>query len=145
MARDMGAGSALLWTFFLFVGVLAIWQYNANKSAEIRSDDIENATEQLESNISSVGRAQTMIKEEFGCFHHETLERIDALLKQEAIRALDFMKDQIKSGECDWSIKIGTSVRVEKQIRNAKGKIDDCVVPVGSSEACRWIDSEVIK
>jgi hypothetical protein len=64
--------------------------------------------------ISSAGHAETIIKEEFRCFHLETLERFDQLAYAHE-RVGDFMRDQLKSGECSGFLKIGTSVRVDKQ------------------------------
>ena len=93
--------------------------------------------------ISSAGYAETIIKNDFRCLHIETLERLDQLTA--ARQGLGFMRDQLKAGECSGYLKIGTSVRVDKQIKHPNGKTDVCIVPTGSSEPCQWVSSEVIK
>jgi hypothetical protein len=90
--------------------------------------------------ISSVGHAETVIKQDFICRHLETLERLDRLARLRGREGIDFMGDQIKTGECLGGLKIGTSVRVDK-----RSGTDVCVVPLGSSEPCQWVSSEVIK
>jgi hypothetical protein len=93
-------------------------------------------------NIGSVGHAETLIKAEIGCLHLKTLERVDQLAEVGEVgahAALEFMKDQFKSGECS-NFEIGTSVRVDKRIKTVA-----CIVPSGSSEPCRWVSSQVIK
>jgi hypothetical protein len=96
--------------------------------------------------ISSAGHAETIIKGEFRCFHLETLERFDQLVVERGGQAaLDFMGDQMMSGECSGFLKVGTSVRVDKRIKRPNGETDVCIVPFGSSEPCQWVSSEVIK
>jgi hypothetical protein len=91
--------------------------------------------------ISSVGHAETVVKFDFMCRHQETLERLDQLIAQEgARRGGEFYAEQVKSGECSSSFKIGTSVRVDKRVKG-----DVCIVPLGSSEPCQWVSSEIIK
>ena len=51
----------------------------------------------------------------------------------------------MKSGECSPFLKIGTAVRVDQRVKHLNGKTDVCIVPVGSSEPCRWVSSEVIE
>ena len=80
----------------------------------------------------------TLVKMEFGCHHLETLEQLDELART-GQRVAEFIGDQIKSGEC-FGFGIGTSVRIDNQ-----SKLDTCVTPIGSSEACWWIASEVVK
>jgi len=90
--------------------------------------------------ISSVGHAETVFKFDFMCRHQETLERLDQLNAQSVRRGGEFYAEQVKSGECSSSFKIGTSVRVDKRVKG-----DVCIVPLGSSEPCQWVSSEIIK
>jgi hypothetical protein len=60
---------------------------------------------------SSGGHAETITKEEFRCLHVKTLARVDQLIASGGQQALDFLKDQMRSGECSGSLEIGTSVR----------------------------------
>ena len=88
----------------------------------------------------SSGYAETLVQEEVGCLHLETLERVDRLAQVGGRAALDFMKEQFKSGECSNLSQIGTSVRVDQRV-----KTEVCIVPAGSSEPCRRVPSQVVK
>jgi len=95
--------------------------------------------------IGSAGHAETVIKEDFRCLHLETLDRLDQLITAGGRQATDFLKDQMKSGECSPFLKIGTAVRVDQRVKHLNGKTDVCKVPLGSSEPCQWVSSEIIK
>jgi hypothetical protein len=36
-------------------------------------------------------------------------------------------------------------VRVDQRVKHLNGKTDVCIVPLGSSEPCQWVSSEIIK
>jgi hypothetical protein len=91
----------------------------------------------------SSAHAETMVKEEFGCLHVETLQLFDQSAQTGHSMS---MSGLFKSGECSEALKIGTSVRVDKKFEYPlKDTIDLCVAPVGSSEPCQWVSSEVVK
>jgi hypothetical protein len=104
--------------------------------------------------IDSAGHAETTIKIDLGCLHLKTLDRLDQLIAADPNAedpngrggpAAKFLNDQIKSGECNTDLKIGISVRVDKRSKRPNGKTYVCIMPVGSSEPCQWVSSEVIK
>jgi hypothetical protein len=90
--------------------------------------------------IGSAGHAETLIQKVVGCLHLETLQQVDRLAQVGGRAAVDFMKEQFKSGECSNLSQIDASVRVDQRV-----KTEVCIVPTGSSEPCRWVPSQVIK
>jgi len=90
--------------------------------------------------LGSAGHAETLIQKAVGCLHLETLDRLHQLAQAGGRAALDFMKEQFKSGECSNLSQIGASVRVDQRV-----KTEVCIVPAGSSEPCRWVPSQVVK
>jgi hypothetical protein len=90
--------------------------------------------------VGSVGHAETLIQQEVGCLHLETLDRLHQLGQAGGRAAIDFMKEQFKSGECSNLSQIGSSVRVDQRV-----KTEVCIVPAGSSEPCRWVPSQVVR
>jgi hypothetical protein len=115
-----------------------LWQ-GARENEMTKSSQLLSSVAFLLS-ISSA-HAETMVKEEFRCLHVETLELFD-----QSAQTGHSMSGLFKSGECSEALKIGTSVRVDKKFEYPlKGTIDLCVAPVGSSEPCQWVSSEVVK
>jgi len=90
--------------------------------------------------LGSAGHAETLIQKAVGCLHLETLDRLHQLAQAGGRAALDFMKEQFKSGECSNLSQIGASVRADQRV-----KTEVCIVPAGSSEPCRWVPSQVVK
>ena len=90
--------------------------------------------------LGSAGHAETLIPKAVGCLHLETLDRLHQLAQAGGRAALDFMKEQFKSGECSNLSQIGASVRVDQRV-----KTEVCIVPAGSSEPCLWVPSQVVK
>ena len=90
--------------------------------------------------LGSAGHAETLIQKAVGCLHLETLDRLHQLAQAGGRAALDFMKEQFKSGECSNLSQIGASVRVDQRV-----KTEVCIVHAGSSEPCRWVPSQVVK
>jgi hypothetical protein len=87
-----------------------------------------------------VGKAQHRDGSSVGCLDLETLDRLHQLAQAGGRAALDFMKEQFKSGECSNLSQIGASVRADQRV-----KTEVCIVPAGSSEPCRWVPSQVVK
>jgi len=90
--------------------------------------------------LGSAGHAETLIQKAVGCLHLETLDRLHQLAQAGGRAALDFMKEQFKSGECSNLSQIGASVRADQRV-----KTEVCIVPAGSSEPCLWVPSQVVK
>jgi hypothetical protein len=90
------------------------------------------------------GQSETIVREDIGCFHQETLKQLDRLFQIKG-DAISFIGNQLMSGECS-NLRVGTSVRVDQRIKgpNRYGQDDICIVPTGSSEPCRWVTSGVI-
>ena len=68
--------------------------------------------------LGSAGHAETLIQKAVGCLHLETLDRLHQLAQAGGRAALDFMKEQFKSGECSNLSQIGASVRARYRPRS---------------------------
>jgi hypothetical protein len=91
---------------------------------------------------SEAAFAETVITMDLSCYHLKTLQLID---QQPGIDS-GLIRAQIKSGECSFYFKVGTSVRVDQRFEYPlSGKTDVCIAPAGSSEPCQWTSSKFIK